>query len=201
MRKCFPDGIWLPSNNQYLNRETPKDTFYLNAQGEVPLKSEFKPVVKVLSRKPIPKSSGAASVPGFEHLTVEDDEDEDEIEARKNMMSLEERQQKAQKVREEKQRKYEEARQRLFGPETTSVNQSTAAINLSGVQSNGESPNQVKDKGGRLNRPTSTARNKPRQLYDPNGKLKSNDAFDQKPELRSLGHSIPSDQQPTKSRQ
>ncbi|KAI9792604.1 MAG: hypothetical protein M1833_001057 [Piccolia ochrophora] len=95
--------------------ESPDNYHFLGARNEVPLKSEFKPSVKVLSRKPTPKlASRNDPSTGLAQLTVEDD-DEDADNSGKSTTSPEELRKKAQLDREEKQRRYEEARERLFG--------------------------------------------------------------------------------------
>lgn len=81
----------------------------------MPLKTEFRPALKVLSRKPAPKVVQKQDpITGLAQMTVEDYEDEDE-ELNKNRPTPEEMRLKAQREREEKQRKYEEVRARLFG--------------------------------------------------------------------------------------
>ncbi len=89
--------------------ETQNQDFFLSTRTEVPLKSEFKPAMKVLSRKPA-ATSGA---PGAEQLLFDnDDQDDEEDVGKARALTTEERQHKAQQEREEKQKKYEEARQR-----------------------------------------------------------------------------------------
>ncbi|KAL9104953.1 MAG: hypothetical protein Q9187_008842, partial [Circinaria calcarea] len=95
--------------------ETPKESYFFETRNEVPLKSEFKPAVKVLSRKPAPTVAVRTDPSnGLEKLTLDDEDDEDEEDLIKKPLTMEERQLKAQKEREEKQKKYEEVRQRLF---------------------------------------------------------------------------------------
>jgi hypothetical protein len=101
------------------SRETPEPFHFLAARDNVPLKAEFKPALKVLSRKPAPKVvSRQDPVTGLAQMTIEDDEDEDE-DSKKNQPTPEELRLKAQREREEKQRKYEEVRARLFGATDT----------------------------------------------------------------------------------
>ncbi len=105
--------------------ESSESFHFLTAKDTVPLKMEFKPAVKVLSRKPVPtiakpppSSSGTKDVAsGVAQLRVnegESDNDDDDG-TKKEQLSAEERRLKAQRDREEKQRRYEEARERLFG--------------------------------------------------------------------------------------
>ncbi|MCJ1273755.1 hypothetical protein MMC21_001548 [Puttea exsequens] len=143
--------------------EDPQDNFFLRTHNVVPLKEEFKPAVKVLSRKPVPKPADPAA--GIGGLSIEDD-DESEDESKKNALTPLQRQEKAQREREEKQRKYEQVRSKLFGTEeNTSTNATT-------IKSNGNrSPrNQSRNTRGNGSRPPSSASNKiqTRQLYDPN---------------------------------
>ncbi|KAI1180625.1 hypothetical protein F4777DRAFT_255360 [Nemania sp. FL0916] len=98
--------------------EAPPEPFhYLAARTEPPLASDFKPAVKVLSRKPAPKTitkrdplTGALS-----QLKVADDEDSDDDGKDKTQLSPEEIRAKQQREREEKQRRYEEVRAKIFG--------------------------------------------------------------------------------------
>lgn len=142
--------------------EDPQDNFFLRSRDVVPLKEEFKPAVKVLSRKPAAKPADPAL--GIGGLAIEDDDDSDD-DAKKNAMTPQERQEKAQREREEKQKKYEEVRQKLFGTEESSVGNSRPA---SAIKKNGSPRNQSRNQGGRDSRPSSSASNKNRQLYDPN---------------------------------
>ena len=134
--------------------ESSQDFHFLNAKGQPPLKAEFKPAVKVLSRKPqpkiLPKTDTAA---GVATLTL-DDEDDSEEEARKQQaMTFAERQAKAQREREEKQRKYAEAREKIFGTPDNASNTSTSrAVSPRGSnaisQSNKSSGRRVRGRGG-----------------------------------------------------
>ncbi|KAI1294546.1 hypothetical protein F5Y03DRAFT_313913 [Xylaria venustula] len=109
--------------------ETPPEPFhFLAARSEPPLTSEFKPAVKVLSRKPAPKMitrrdplTGALS-----RLKVEDEDSDSET--TKVQLSPEEIRAKQQREREEKQRRYEEVRAKIFG--------TTPAASSSGYGSN-----------------------------------------------------------------
>ncbi len=57
--------------------ETPETFHFLAAGDTVPLKTEFKPTLKVLTRKPVPNLIARQDpVTGLSKLTVEDDEDE-----------------------------------------------------------------------------------------------------------------------------
>ena len=96
----------------------------MSTRNDVPLKADFKPAVKVLSRKPLVSKptvtkdpiTGVATSSG---VACEDEDDEDDERA-KQTLSPDEMMQKAQRDREEKKRRYEEARERLFGPSVPS---------------------------------------------------------------------------------
>lgn len=81
----------------------------------MPLKQEFKPQVTLLSRKP-PTIAKKDVADGINNLSLEDDGDDSEEEARKKREAdFSERQRKAKVEREEKQKKYAEARERIMG--------------------------------------------------------------------------------------
>ncbi|KAI0427281.1 hypothetical protein F5Y09DRAFT_36572 [Xylaria sp. FL1042] len=109
--------------------EAPPEPFhFLAARSEPPLTTEFKPAVKVLSRKPAPKMitkrdplTGALS-----QLKVEDEDSDNE--KTKIQLTPEEIRAKQQREREEKQRRYEEVRAKIFG--------TTPAASSSGYGSN-----------------------------------------------------------------
>lgn len=148
------------------NREAPRQNFYVETRNVVPLQSEFKPAMKVLSRKPAPTVIARKDpVTGIEKLKIQDDED-DEEETKPKALTMEERQAKAQKDREEKQRKYEEARERLFGTSSASAPSSNSHNRAT------PSPSRVpadrsRGRGRGSSRPTSASGQKSRQLYDP----------------------------------
>lgn len=133
-----------------------EENYFLKSQGVVPLKSEFKPAVQVLSRKPTAKSANALD--GLGQSNIDDDEDDDE--SNKNVMTAEERKQKAQREREEKQKAYEERRRELFGPENP-------VFNYAMGKKGGSPRNQ-----SRVSRPSSSASSRTRQLYDPHDSMK-----------------------------
>lgn len=89
----------------------------LSTRNDVPLKADFKPAVKVLSRRPLAPTPTATKDPvtgvATSGIACSDDEDDEHA---KQTLSPEEMMQKAQQDREEKKRRYEEARERLFGP-------------------------------------------------------------------------------------
>ncbi|KAG9248389.1 hypothetical protein BJ878DRAFT_572434 [Calycina marina] len=96
--------------------ETPETFHFLAARDTVPLKQEFKPALKVLSRKPTPKTTQRIDpITGLASLSIEyDDEDEG---PKKDQPTAEELRSKTQREREEKQKRYDEARARILGTE------------------------------------------------------------------------------------
>lgn len=152
----------------FRDREAPNQSFFLNTRTEVPLKSEFKPAMKVLSRKP--ETASGAFGPGQLPFDNED-QDQDEDEGKARPLTAEERQLKAQQEREEKQKKYEEARQRLFGVNQASASKSSRSTTPPRQRANGESRGSSKSRGMRDPRhlPSSRSGAGPaQQLYDPN---------------------------------
>lgn len=121
--------------------------------------------MKVLSRKPTAKVAGSS---GIGSAQPDDDDGDDENDTTKTPLTMEERQKKAQREREEKQKKYEEARQRLFGEEKVFTNSPATSTSSFTAKQNGESRSQSRNKATRESRPSSSAGNKGRQLYDPN---------------------------------
>jgi hypothetical protein len=136
------------------------------------LKQEFKPQVKLLSRKPnAPAIAKKDATDGVAGLNLEDDEDSEEESRRKRESELEERTRQAKLEREEKQRKYAEARQRIMG----SSNPTSPAPN-SRDSSHGRENRRSRGKinGSRGSQPSSSADQSParpqtgeRQLFDP----------------------------------
>ena len=138
----------------------------------VPLKQEFKPKMQVLSRKPaapvVAKKDAADGVAG---LTIDDGEDSEVEERKKQEVEMEERQRKAKIEREEKQRKYAEARERIMGsPKPAPV------ANTSRESSHAHQTRRSKTalNGDRNSQPTSSADQSPtrlangaKQLFDP----------------------------------
>lgn len=92
--------------------DSPETFHYLEATSQVPqVTTNFKPQVKVLSRKPL--IAKRDPVTGLTQMSLEDDGDAD---AKKEVvLSPEEIRAKQKRDREEKQRRYEEARAKIFG--------------------------------------------------------------------------------------
>jgi hypothetical protein len=109
---------------------------------------------------------------GINRIALNDDDDDDEDDdTKKNVMTAAERQQKAQRDREEKQRKYEEARERLFGADTTDGRKTPGHSTPPKQRIDGESRRQSRSRGDN-SRPLSSASSKNRQLYDPSYTIK-----------------------------
>lgn len=152
--------------------ENPGRNLWLEAQGIVPLKQEFKPTL--LSRKP-PTVAKKGAVDGMGKLSLEDDEDSEEERRKKQEADLEERQRKAKLDREEKQRRYAEARERIMG----SSNASPAANSRESSQGRDNSRRGRGNKmnGSRRSQPDTPADRSPvrtaqpgnadKQLFDP----------------------------------
>ncbi|KAK0631888.1 hypothetical protein B0T14DRAFT_490348 [Immersiella caudata] len=103
----------------------PESNFLLAATDNVPLTTPFKPGVKLLSRKPAPKTIVKKDpVTGMEQLTLVDD-DADQEEDKMPQESPEDIRMRQQRMREEKQRRYEEARAKIFGDSNPPSGQST----------------------------------------------------------------------------
>jgi hypothetical protein len=149
---------------------------FIQARNNVPLTSDFKPALKVLSRKPSSAKIGDASR-GVGGLSLADEEDSEEEDRKKNAETLAERQAKAQREREEKQRKYQEVRERLFGSSAPGPDDGQSrASSKNGQQSSSRNSSRAKGRGkGEIDSQTSSADQSPargsnpkRQLYDPN---------------------------------
>ena len=145
--------------------EDPQDNFFLRSRDVVPLKTEFKPAMKVLSRKPEKKSS--IGVEGIDQLNIDDD-DESENENKKHELTAEQRREKAQRELEERQKKYEEAKQRLFGTDQSSSAIAASSSRKNTSKNSSPSRNQNWNKNSRDSRPSSSSSNKAGRLYDPN---------------------------------
>ncbi|KAL8931836.1 MAG: hypothetical protein Q9211_006705 [Gyalolechia sp. 1 TL-2023] len=178
--------------------EAQNQNYFLTSRTEVPLKSEFKPAMKVLSRKP----ATAKTDLGVGQLSLDnDDPDEDEDGAKERVLTAEERQLKAQQERGEKQKKYEEARQRLFGVGNSSTQKSSGNTTPPRQRTTGEFRGMSKSRGtpdGRHLVPSGSGGGPPRQLYDPNHKTNSESTHSQMKDKTPTpsGRSTPIEQQP-----
>ncbi|KAL6717905.1 hypothetical protein ACLMJK_003990 [Lecanora helva] len=162
----------------WADAEDPQDNFFLRTHDVVPLKSDFKPAMKVLSRKPKPTpAAGSDPSAAMGQLNIEDDDSDDD--AKKDTMTAQERQEKAAREREEKQKKYEEVRQKLFGDENAPTSRSSSS-----AKKDNHSRNQSRNKTPRDSRPSSSASNTNRQLYDPNDTGKQGNSSVLKKEIK-----------------
>ncbi|KAH7031846.1 hypothetical protein B0J12DRAFT_313479 [Macrophomina phaseolina] len=168
----FNRQLWESAETQ---NEAP---LYLQAKNDVPLKTDFKAPVKVLSRKPPPKILSRA----------DDDEDSEEEARKKSEQEFAERQARAQREREEKQRKYAEVRERLFGSSTPDPSQDRSASprGNGGRQFRGKGRGRGGDRGdsdANSSADQSPARGSAtpkRQLYDPAYNPKPNSSYVQR---------------------
>lgn len=168
---------------------------FLLAKGDAPLSSEFKPAMKLLSRKPTPqiakKNDTTAGIAG---LHLEDEDDSEEEARKKNAASLAERQAKAQKEREEKQRKYNEVRERLFGSSTQeeapSRESQSPARNSRGKGRGGRDRNNSQPTSSADQSPARGAGRGGRALYDPTYSAKSNSMFLQRKDASESGTQV-----------
>ncbi|GKT42252.1 uncharacterized protein ColSpa_02433 [Colletotrichum spaethianum] len=106
--------LWESANP---DSDSPTPLTFLEAQPSVPLATGFKPQVKVLSRKPAPRTIARRDpVTGLlSHLSLADDDADDQRAEKKPQLTPEEIRAKQQRELEEKQRRYEEARAKIFG--------------------------------------------------------------------------------------
>ncbi|KAI6250079.1 hypothetical protein HI914_01920 [Erysiphe necator] len=131
--------------------EEPEQYLFLTAQDNIPLKSEFKPALKVLSRKPAPVMVGQIDpTTGTVQLMPVDKEDHEE---QMDSISPEEQRLKALKELEEKQKRYDAARARILGarPGPSSSGDTTKYM-----KTNSEIPKsiQARERGKRSGRDT-----------------------------------------------
>ncbi|CCU81888.1 hypothetical protein BGHDH14_bgh06849 [Blumeria hordei DH14] len=101
-------------NKKLWNAAEDLKTFhYLAARDNVPLKCEFKPALKVLSRNPAPRMVERLDpATGLSSLVLENDHEDKESKAQPTAGELK---LKAQRDREEKQKRYDAARARILG--------------------------------------------------------------------------------------
>ena len=194
---------WLTSNARDVPEERP---LWLDARNEVPQNSDFKPTVKLLSRKPPPKIA-SSSDPSTEiaSMSLADEEDSEEEERKKAAQDFAERQARAQREREEKQRKYQEVRDRLFGSSTPS-NEDTQS-RASSTNGRNSSRGKGRGRGHREGRSASSGDQSParpqsqrKELYDPGYSVKPNSVYIQKRDTKgSPGPANTADEQPVRA--
>lgn len=146
--------------------DNPDRFHWLETQGVVPLKQEYKQPVTLLARKPptIAKKDPAGDLA---KLALEDDEDSEDERRRKRESELEERQRKAKLERAEKERRYAEARERIMGSNNQSFTSNSRESSQSRRARGGKNPN-------RPSQPQSPAEQSParqtggeNKLFDP----------------------------------
>ncbi|KAK1019877.1 hypothetical protein LTR54_000521 [Friedmanniomyces endolithicus] len=146
--------------------ENPTRMHWLETQGVVPLKQEFRPQVKLLSRKP----QATIVKKGATDANIDDGEDSEEEARKKQEAAMEERTRQAKIDREEKQRKYNEARERIMG---SSAPGSPMTGSRESSQGRDNRKPRVKVNGTRNSQPTSAAHSPTRsggtetRLFDP----------------------------------
>ncbi|EEP80490.1 predicted protein [Uncinocarpus reesii 1704] len=205
----FNRQLWAEAEAE---AESTQMSHYLETRSTIPLKSEYKPAVKVLSRNPQDSSGLGATTAGLHRITISprptgssnnNDENSSDEEAKKQkQLTPEERLAIAQREREEKQRKYEEVRERLFGSSNTGSGASSPGNTTpprhqqqggehkwkGKARSNGNS----RDRGEK--REPSSRAVKGKQLYDPNYVAKPNANPGKKKEQRS--HNVAEESRP-----
>lgn len=153
-------------------REEPETFHFLAARDTIPLKTEFKPALKVLSRKPMPTIVKRFDpVTGLEKFTF--DEGEDEVEVKPAQLTPEELKAKTQRDREEKQKRYDEARARILGTSSVSGGSTPGAV----TPPNGDEGRTARGKGrgrgggnagGTMENRRPDSQSGSKELFDPN---------------------------------
>ena len=158
-----------------IRRETPAAPYYVEPRYDAPLQSSLRGAITLLARKPATIPTPVKDpITGFERMTVEEDDDENEG-GKSNELTAEERTLKAQKEREEKQKRYEEVRERLFGPSDSrpaTPGSSTPPAVKTSERGRGRKRGNAAWQGPD-NRPDQPVSSKSKQLYDPNFAVKS----------------------------
>lgn len=176
--------------------EQPERSYFLEAKGAAPLTSDFKPQVKLLTRRPTPQIANRMA-----GLNLEDEDDSEEEERKRQEASLAERQRKAAEERKEKERKYAEVRERLFGSSDSSRDPS--ASRTPSTRGDRTSRRGNRGRGGRNATPRDSQSNSPadqspaRTIYQPNQLF--DPTYEQKP--RSIASPRPAasrDEQPVR---
>lgn len=165
----------------------------------MPLKTDFRPTVKVLSRKPVlaSRADPAARMAG---LALDDEDDSEEEERKRKEADFVERQRRAHLEREEKQRKYAEVRERLFGSPANPPSRDSSSASQHRSSPNGDSRSSSRRGRGRGGRESHNASAAPspariatqgKQLFDP--------SFDPKPKTQSPRPTMPKEHMPVRS--
>ncbi|CZT05037.1 uncharacterized protein RAG0_11272 [Rhynchosporium agropyri] len=151
-----------------------------------PLKQEFKPALKVLSRKPTPKMIQRVDpATGLAKMTIEDDEEE---EVQKDQPAQAELKARAEKARQEKQRKYDEARARIFVTGSGSSTPGNVTPPADSIRGKGRGRG-----NGRQEIPRPQSQSGSKELFDPNYSAKPG-YTPRNGETRRSGTSTPKDE-------
>ncbi|KAG0649960.1 hypothetical protein D0Z07_3972 [Hyphodiscus hymeniophilus] len=143
--------------------ETPETFHFLAARDNVPLKTEFKPALKVLSRKPVVQK--VDPVTGLAKMTL-DDEDDEELQ-KKDKPTPGQLRLQAQRQRDEKQKRYEEARARIMG--TKSGSSTPGAVTPPITQEDGKgNRGKVRGRDHRVENRRPDSQSGSKELFDPN---------------------------------
>jgi hypothetical protein len=187
------------------SEEVKEQPLFLQARNEPPAyKTEFKPTLKVLARKPPPKiaSRTDATASKLAGLKLEDEEDSDEEDRKKAAFEFEERKARAIREREEKQRRYQEVRDKLFGSsDATQTSSSKANDATSRNSSRGKGRGGRPESRGTGSNDQSPARpgSQRRQLFDPNYTEKSTSQYPQRKANGESGLSTPNEERPIRA--
>lgn len=188
--------------------EIKEQPIFLQARSEPAYKSEFKPQMKVLARRPPPKIASRSDATGaMSNLKLQDDEDSDEDERKKAAAEFEERKAKAIREREEKQRKYQEVRERLFGSNEEQIKRppSSSGNVSSRNSSRGKGRDGRQDKeargSGSASKDQSPARlgAAKKQLFDPGYTEKPTSQYVQRRANAESGRSTPNEERPIRA--
>jgi hypothetical protein len=165
-------------------RDEPETFHFLATREHVPLHSEFKPALKVLSRKPAPKLIQKIDpVTGLASLALEDEEEEREV---KVSATPDELRLRAQREREQKQKRYDEVRARIMG--TPSGNSSPGTITPPSEGGRGKGRGRGSSRND-IQRPS--LQSAPRELFDPNSTKPGLPFHKKSTELSRSGSSTP----------
>jgi hypothetical protein len=170
-------------------------------------KTEFKPQMKVLARKPPPKIAARSDAAGaMGKLNLQDDEDSDEEDRKKAALEFEERKARAIREREEKQRKYQEVRDKIFGASDDAKRPPSSGDVSSRNSSRGKGRGAKQEKeprggGGSGSGDQSPAHHSAqrKQLFDPSYTEKPTSAFVQRRANAESGRSTPNEERPIRA--
>ncbi|KAL3420804.1 hypothetical protein PVAG01_07249 [Phlyctema vagabunda] len=174
--------------------ETPETPFFLAARDTVPLKTEFKPALKVLSRKPAPKVVMRQDpLTGLSRSVVVDDDDEEED--RKDQPTPAELRLRAQQELQLKKERYEEARARIMG--SGSGTSSPGTVTPPGNNEDGKSGRgKGRGRGGvRPENPRPISQSGPKELFDPSYSAKPGGGVFLQKRGNNSGRSAPRDEE------